>query len=668
MLKALSLKQMIFAGFGVVLALLIVLGGVSLRGTTTIGHDFTDYRQSARESLLVNDAKQELLSLRMGVFQYRINNSEEAANRVRQSVQNLIDLKDEMAAFMVDDAQIAQITGMSDLLDGYGAGFEEVYAIQTQRNELVPVLNGTGRDARSTLSEIIDSAYNDGDIEAAYFGGIVQQHLMLARYYGEKFLLANEPEDRDRTLQEIATAEQNLATLDRNLQNPGRRALAAQFEEQMSQFAQQFDQVVTLIETRNGVLANQLDAIGPELLDGYSTALQTVVDAQNTIGPRAAAEVASVSRTTMIIAVVAVLLGGVAAFFIGRLIARSIANVVARMTDLADGRLDITIEGADRKDELGDMARALLVFQENGREKIRLEADQEEQARMADEEKRRTMNEMADTFEANVNGVVSAVSSAAEQMVSLSNVLSEAAGRAGERSTAVAAASEEASTNVETVAAASEEMTNSLSEVSDRIGQSASKTDEAARGAEHTTATVAKLSTSAQTIGDVISMISDIAEQTNLLALNATIEAARAGEAGKGFAVVASEVKSLANQTAKATEEISAQITGMQGDTDAVVDAIDKIGGMIQDLNSTSSSIAAAVEEQHSATQEIARNTQQAADGTREVSSNITEVSTAVQETSQAASEVLSASSQLASEAERLRESVADFLRNERAA
>jgi methyl-accepting chemotaxis protein len=138
-----------------------------------------------------------------------------------RSVQNLIDLKDEMAAFMVNDAQIAQITGMSDLLDGYGAGFEQVYALQTQRNELVPVLNGTGRDARSTLSEIIDSAYNDGDIEAAYYGGIVQQHLMLARYYGEKFLLANESDDRDRTLQEIATAQQNFATLERNLQNPG---------------------------------------------------------------------------------------------------------------------------------------------------------------------------------------------------------------------------------------------------------------------------------------------------------------------------------------------------------------------------------------------------------------------------------------------------------------
>ncbi|MFN3226655.1 MAG: methyl-accepting chemotaxis protein [Hyphomicrobiales bacterium] len=668
MLKALSLKQMIFAGFGLVLALLIVLGGMSLRGTNTIGHDFTDYRQAARESLLVNDAKQDLLSIRLAVMQYRITNNDRFVDRVRADVQHLREVKAELAEFMTDQAQVAQINGLSDLLEQYADAFEEIVGLQRQRNELVPMLNDSGRVARSTMTEIIESAYNDDDIQAAFYGALVQQHLMLARYYGEKFLLENRPEDRDRTQQELETARENYALLDGSLQNPRRRALAADFDTQMSAYQSQFDEVVSIIETRNGLLANPLDTVGPQLAEAYEAALTSVIDRQNTIGPRAAAEVASVSRTTMIISVLAVLLGSVAAFFIGRLIARSIADVVARMTDLADGRLDIAIEGADRKDELGDMARALLVFQENGREKIRLEADQEEQARLAEEEKRRTMNEMADTFEANVNGVVSAVSSAAEQMVGLSNALSEAAGRAGERSTAVAAASEEASTNVETVAAASEEMTNSLSEVSERIGQSASKTDEAARGAEHTTKTVAKLSTSAQTIGDVISMISDIAEQTNLLALNATIEAARAGEAGKGFAVVASEVKSLANQTAKATEEISAQITGMQSDTDAVVDAIDKIGGMIQELNSTSSSIAAAVEEQHSATQEIARNTQQAADGTREVSSNITEVSTAVQETGQAASEVLSASSQLASEAERLRESVADFLRNVRAA
>ena len=667
MLKAFSLKHMIFAGFGLVLALLMVLAAMSLRGTSIIGHDFTDYRQAARESLLVNDAAQTMLEARLRVMQYRITNDDEFAQRVASGIDHMLELKAEIADFMADEALTQEVAGLTDIVGQYQSTFDEVVELQTRRNIVVPMLNGAGRDARSALSEIMSTAYNDNDPAAAYYAARAQESLMLARYYGEKYLLANSPDDRNRTREEIAETLDRVHIARGEIQNPGRRALLGQFNDHFSQFMAHFDEVVSLIETRNSLLA-QLDTFGPQLASGYGSVLQTVVDTQNTVGPRASAEVASVTRTTTIIAVIAVLAGAVAAFFIGRLISGAIANVVARMTDLAEGRLDIEITGDDRKDELGDMARALLVFQENGREKVRLEQEQAEQQKIAEEEKRRAMNELADSFEASVNEVVTGVSSAAEQMVSLSKVLSESAERAGERSTAVAAASEEASTNVETVAAASEEMTNSIAEVSTRISESAGMTDNAAKSADHTTQTVSKLSTSAQTIGEVISMISAIAEQTNLLALNATIEAARAGEAGKGFAVVASEVKSLANQTAKATEEISAQITGMQGDTDAVVEAIDKIGGMIKELNSTSSSIAAAVEEQHSATQEIARNTLQAADGTREVSSNITAVSSAVQETGQAASEVLTASSQLASEAERLRENVADFLRNVRAA
>ncbi len=666
--KTLSLKQMIFSGFGLVLVLLMTLAAVSLRGTNTIGHDFTEYRQAARESLLVNDANATLLQARLAVMQYRVANSDETAQNVRDQITRLAELKDELIDFVTDPSKGERIEELRGYVDDYKTTFAAIVDIQNQRNVLVPQMNEAGRDARSVVSDIMADAYGADNGDAAYLGGVVQQHLMLARYYAEKFLLENAESDRARTLQELRTAEETADLLSRFVRTGALASNFASYQENVDNFEALFQEIADLIMARNALLDERLDVLGPQVAGGYAALLGDVVDVQNTVGPRAAAEVASISRSTMVLGLVAIALGLVAAFFIGRLIAGAIGDVVARMKDLAAGNLDIDIKGSDRKDELGDMARALLVFQENGREKVRLQAEQEQVAEQAEAEKRRTMNEMADGFEASVNEVVAGVSSAAEQMVGLTQLLTQSAERAGERSTAVAAASEEASTNVETVAAASEEMTNSIAEVSQRVGQSATMTDEAARGAEQTTATVSRLSTSAQTIGDVISMISDIAEQTNLLALNATIEAARAGEAGKGFAVVASEVKSLANQTAKATEEISAQITGMQGETDAVVQAIEKIGGMITELNGTSSSIAAAVEEQHSATQEIARNTAQAADGTREVSSNITEVSSAVQETGQAASEVLTASSQLAGEAERLREGVAGFLRTVRAA
>lgn len=668
MLKILSLRTLIFGGFGLVLIFLLALAATSLRGTNTISNDFTEYRQTARESLLINAANEALLRARLGVMQYRIDNSQERVDVVLTALDDLYTIKDDFRALDEDSARTAQFSELNALVDSYQTAFTQVVGLQDQRNVLVPELNAAGRDARSALSAIMESAYNDADAEAAYYGGLVQQHAMLARYYAEKFLLHNHADDQERTLSEIALANDSAQTLQALLQDPGRRALLATYGEQWELFADRFGQLTETIAERNELKDNQLDAIGPQLASGYAEALLAVTNAQNTIGPRAATRINNTTGMMWIISAVALVLGGISALLVGRLIAGSIAGIVARMKDLAEGKLDIHIQGGDRKDELGDMARALVVFKDNAHEKVRLEAEQAELALSMEQEKRQAMQELADSFEMSVNEVVGAVSSASELMVSLAEKMSNSAGRAGERSIAVAAASEEASTNVETVAAASEEMSNSIAEVSQRIGQTATMTDEAARGADSTTHAVSKLATSAQTVGEVISLISAIAEQTNLLALNATIEAARAGEAGKGFAVVASEVKNLANQTAKATEQISAQIMGMQGETDAVVESIDKIGTMIQELNSTSSSIAAAVEEQHSATQEITRNTQQAADGTREVSSNITEISTAVQETGQAASEVLSASSQLANDAGRLRESVANFLKTVRAA
>ncbi|MEM1045487.1 MAG: methyl-accepting chemotaxis protein [Pseudomonadota bacterium] len=365
------------------------------------------------------------------------------------------------------------------------------------------------------------------------------------------------------------------------------------------------------------------------------------------------------------------LLGGVLSLAMGIWCAaalRSLKPLTEKMQLVADGNLDTEIPCPKGENEVANMAKALQFFRENLKRTKVMDAENEQRAAEMEADKRRSMNDMADGFEANVESVVTAVSRAAETMVSLADTLSSAAKAASDRSSEVASASQEATSNVQTVAAASEEITNSLAEVSQRVSQSAEMTDGAARKTVATTETVSKLSTSAQTIGDVISMISDIAEQTNLLALNATIEAARAGEAGKGFAVVASEVKGLASQTAKATEQISKQITGMQADTTAVVDAIGEIGGMIEDLNTGSASIAAAVEEQHASTQEIARNTQHAADGTEQVTANIGEVSAAISETEQAASEVKAASSQLATEANRLRESVQEFLGTVRAA
>ena len=419
---------------------------------------------------------------------------------------------------------------------------------------------------------------------------------------------------------------------------------------------------------RYAALDVELDRIGPVIAAAFKELVDANVALQNQIGPRAAARVDAANFWGLLMLVFGVAIAGAIGFLVARSLSKPIVGMTGAMTQLADGRTDVAIPGVGRKDEIGAMAAAVGVFKENALEKARLEALTTAEKAKAEADKRAAMNALADGFEASVDGVVQSVSTASVQMLSLARAMSEAARRASERSTTVAAASEEATVNVETVAAASEEMSQSIAEVSGRGSSTAEVTGRAASQAVEASDKVGKLADSANTIGEVIKLISAIADQTNLLALNATIEAARAGEAGKGFAVVASEVKNLANQTAKATEQIGAQITRMQDDTSGVVGAIEEIGRVIETLNQSAASIAAAVEEQHAATQEIARNTTQAAEGTRQVSTAITDVSTAVGETGAAADQVLSAAQSRSSQADVLTGLVRVFLGRVRAA
>ncbi len=272
------------------------------------------------------------------------------------------------------------------------------------------------------------------------------------------------------------------------------------------------------------------------------------------------------------------------------------------------------------------------------------------------------LNTLAETFEGKLGPLVRGVSTEAGTLKGTAATMSAAAEQTSAQASTVAAAAEEASVNVQTVAAAAEQLHASVSEISRQVGHSTRITSEAVEAAQHSNATVLGLSSAAQKIGDVVKLISDIASQTNLLALNATIEAARAGEAGKGFAVVASEVKSLANQTAKATENIASQVQAMQSATTEAVSSIQGISQTITTISEIATAIAAAVEEQGQATQEIARNVQEAARGTDQVSSNIAGVKQAAIETGSSAGLVLSSATHLGQQADTLRADVTDLL------
>ncbi len=358
-------------------------------------------------------------------------------------------------------------------------------------------------------------------------------------------------------------------------------------------------------------------------------------------------------------ATVAVVLRGVT----GPLNALSMA-----MRRLADGDKDSRVPYLGRPDEMGVMAASVEIFRNAAVEMDSMRTEQLRTAEHAEAAKKAAMSALADSFEASVKSVMQGVSAAATQMQSSANLMTRSTDEINQQSGVLAATASQTSASVQTVAASAEELSASIADIGRQVTQSAKIAESAAEEAGKTDQLVQGLADTAQRIGDVVSLINAIAGQTNLLALNATIEAARAGEAGRGFAVVASEVKSLAAQTAKATEEIAAQVGAIQSSTGEAVTAIKRIAGTITEVNTIAAAVATGIEQQGLATGAIARNVQQAAIGTSQVSSKIVGVKDAVVETGRMSKDVLSAAGALSRQAEQLRDEVDRFLGSVRAA
>ena len=375
-----------------------------------------------------------------------------------------------------------------------------------------------------------------------------------------------------------------------------------------------------------------------------------------------------IAERLALVAAILLVTVSVASIVIGRSIVRRLSLLCARMQGLAEGDTAAEIPLVDKKDEFGEMARAVAVFKENAVEKMRLTAEQEALQQRTEEERKAGMRSLADKFEAEVKAFIDALASSADEMRTTSQAMSATAEETSRQAAAVAHASEQASGNVQTVAAAAEELAASIGEIGRQTSQSNTVAETAVEQAEKTQGAVRNLASTAQKIGEVVDLINSIAGQTNLLALNATIEAARAGDAGKGFAVVASEVKALAGQTAKATDDIAAQINAVQGEINGTVGAIEGIVQTIARIREIAGSIAAAVEEQGAATSEIARNVEQAAAGTDEVSVNTAGVTQAAAETGSAAAGVLTTADRLFEHSANMQRFVDQFIAQVRAA
>ncbi|MGO3932676.1 methyl-accepting chemotaxis protein [Rhodopseudomonas pseudopalustris] len=485
--------------------------------------------------------------------------------------------------------------------------------------------------------------------------------MLMMRRHEKDFMLRGNPTYGDDMKKRAAEFSQQLAAAD--LPESAKAELGRKLADYQRDFIAWMETALSFEQEQKAASA-AFAAIEPVIGEVAKSVERLVQEAQdaNTVARETTTKTLEIAIALIILSV------GLLGLLIGRSVSRPLKGLTSGLKELGAGNFNVVLPGLDRHDEIGDMARAVESFKVVAEEKARAEAEAKaQQDRIASEQRRRDMHRLADHFEEAVGEIVETVSSASTELEASATTLTSTAQRAQQFTARVAEASEEASTNVESVASASEEMASSVNEISRQVQESARIASEAVTQAQETNDRVSNLSEAAARIGDVVDLINTIASQTNLLALNATIEAARAGDAGRGFAVVASEVKALAEQTAKATEQISQQVGGIQSATGQSVASIREISGTIARMSEIAATIASAVEEQGAATQEISRNVHQAAAGTQQVSANIVEVQRGASETGSASAQVLTAAQLLAHDSTRLKDEVSQFLRTVRA-
>lgn len=658
----LSLRQQIFLGFGGIAVLAALIGAISFFAAANGASAFNEYRMTARLSVEIGAVRDAVSDLRTAAFRYRVGGDAEAEAQVRAAVAKLEEESARVEAIAGDDNALLQavITEIFAQASEYADAFEQYALTRTVQQMEDENLRQLGSSTRRNITDFAAAASAAGEADIATLAYDARQHLFLARYYGQSALRSLNGAELTRAEEERATMAQRLNALRAQSEGTPFAADASSLIEAANAYSEMFVQVESRARSAEALAVNNLDRIGPDLAAAAAQLLSDNVELQDTIGPRIDAQFSDQRNFMLGLSILVVLIAIAVSYGVARILLAQLKAVVDAVKRVRAGDLEFEVRGCERRDEVGELSRAVDELRMGEIHRAQLEretaaAHEEREAR------NRATNDAVEKFRVKVETILQTLSSQGDRMDATAGDLKEVVHAAGERAKESDGVAEETAHSVQTVAASAEELAASIQEVA-RKAEDATRTVRLA--GEHSRKSVAEIEALAdQTakISDVIGLIEDIAEQTNLLALNATIEAARAGEAGKGFAVVASEVKTLAEQTARATESVSELVSRIETSMSSSVKTIHEIARMGDEIDETAASIAAAVEEQGAATHEISESAARAATNTAQLADGARAVGAAVGETRSAAGVLESASKEFASQSRDMEQAVETF-------